>query len=131
MHRGARSTYRKVRDCGAFDFALVGAAIRVTLAGNMVRSARAALSGVAAAPWRSTDAEKVLAGKPRDAATISAAAEAAVKDARAIGKNDYKIALARGVREETLAGLAKAEGAGSGRPRAPARGPVAPRWALR
>ena len=37
---GARSTYRKVRDRGAFDFALVGAAIRLTLAGGLVRSAR-------------------------------------------------------------------------------------------
>jgi len=105
---GARSTYRKVRDRGAFDFALVGAAIRVTLAGNLVRTARVVLSGVAAVPWRSTDAEKALAGKPLDAGTISAAAAAAVKDAMAIGKNDYKIALARGVLEETLTGLAKA-----------------------
>jgi xanthine dehydrogenase YagS FAD-binding subunit len=105
---GARSTYRKVRERGAFDFALAGAAIRVGLAGNQVRSARVVLSGVAPVPWRSTDAEKALAGKPLDAATISAAAEAAVKDAIAIGKNDYKIALARGVLEETLTGLAKA-----------------------
>ena len=105
---GARSTYRKVRDRGAFDFALVGAAIRVTLAGNLVRTARVVLSGVAAVPWRSTDEGKALAGKPLDAGTISAAAAAAVKDAMAIGKNDYKIALARGVLEETLTGLAKA-----------------------
>jgi xanthine dehydrogenase YagS FAD-binding subunit len=104
---GTRSTYRKVRDRGAFDFALVGAAIRVTLAGNLVRTARVVLSGVAAVPWRSADAEKALAGKPLDAATISTAAAAAVKDAMAIGKNDYKIALARGVLEETLTGLAK------------------------
>ena len=105
---GVRSTYRKVRERGAFDFALVGAAIRVVLAGNQVRTARVVLSGVAAAPWRSTDAEKALTGKPLDAATISAAAAAAVKDATGIGKNEYKIALARGVLEETLTGLAKA-----------------------
>jgi xanthine dehydrogenase YagS FAD-binding subunit len=105
---GARSTYRKVRERGAFDFALVGAAIRVTLVGSQVRTARVVLSGVAPVPWRSADAEKALAGKSLDPATISAAAEAAVKDAIAIGKNEYKIALARGVLEETLTGLAKA-----------------------
>ncbi len=105
---GARSTYLKVRERGAFDFALVGAAIRVTLVGSQVRSARVVLSGVAPAPWRSTEAEKALTGKPLDPATISAAAAAAVKDATAIGKNEYKIVLARGVLEETLTGLAKA-----------------------
>ena len=105
---GTRSTYRKVRERGAFDFALVGAAIRLTMAGNQVRTARVVLSGVAPVPWRSTDAEKALAGKPLDPATLSAGAGAAVKDAIAIGKNEYKIALARGVLEETLTGLAKA-----------------------
>ena len=104
---GARSTYRKVRDRGAFDFALVGAAIKLTMAGNQVRTARVVLSGVAPVPWRCTDAEKTLTGKPLAAANITAAAEAAVKDAIAIGKNEYKIALARGVLEETLSGLAK------------------------
>jgi len=43
---GVRSTYRKVRDRGAFDFALAGAAIAVALAGGNVRFARVVLSGV-------------------------------------------------------------------------------------
>lgn len=105
---GARSTYRKVRDRGAFDFALVGAAIVVMQAEGKVRSVRIALSGVAPVPWRSTDAEGTLVGKPLNAATVAAAAEAAMKDAVAIGKNEYKIALVRGVLEETLLGLAEA-----------------------
>ena len=105
---GARSTYRKVRERAAFDFALAGAAVVVALAEGKVRTARIALSGVAAAPWRSTDAEKALAGKPLDSASIAAAAEAAVKDAAPVGKNEYKIALVRGVLEETLGRLAQA-----------------------
>ena len=105
---GARGTYRKVRERGAFDFALAGAAIVVTLADGKVRTARIALSGVAPVPWRSADAEKALVGKPLDAASISVAAEAAVKDAAAIGKNEYKIALVRGILEETLNRLAQA-----------------------
>lgn len=105
---GARSTYRKVRERGAFDFALAGAAIVVTLAEGKVRSARIVLSGVAPVPWRSAAAEQALAGKPLDAASIAGAAEAAVKDASAPGKNEYKIALVRGVLEETLGRLAQA-----------------------
>jgi xanthine dehydrogenase YagS FAD-binding subunit len=104
---GVRSTYRKVRDRGAFDFALAGAAIAVALAGGNVRFARVVLSGVAPVPWRSAEAEKALVGQPLDAATIEAAAAAAVKDAAAPGKNEYKIALVRGILEEVLLGLAK------------------------
>lgn len=103
---GLRSTYRKVRERGAFDFALAGAAIAVTLADGKVATARVVLSGVAAAPWRSAEAEKALAGKPLDNATVEAAAAAAVKDAVAIGKNEYKVAMVRGILEETLLGLA-------------------------
>jgi len=105
---GARSTYRKVRERAAFDFALAGAAVVVALAEGKVRTARIALSGVAPVPWRSADAEKALAGKPLDSASIAAAAEAAVKDAAPVGKNEYKIALVRGVLEETLGRLAQA-----------------------
>lgn len=103
---GARSTYRKIRDRGAFDFALVGAAIVVTMADGKVRTARVVLSGVAPAPWRSTDAEKELVGKPLDAATATLAAAAAVKDATPLANNEYKVPLVRGMLEETLVGLA-------------------------
>ncbi len=105
---GARSTYRKVRERGAFDFALAGAAIVVTLAEGKVRAARIVLSGVAPVPWRSAAAEQALAGKPLDAASIAGAAEAAVKDAAPPGKNEYKIALVRGILKETLGRLAQA-----------------------
>jgi len=103
---GARGAYRKVRDRGAFDFALAGAAIVVALAGGKVTAARVVLSGVAPAPWRSAEAEKALVGRSLDAATVAQAAAAAVKDAAPLPRNEYKIALVRGVLEETLLGLA-------------------------
>lgn len=105
---GMRSTYRKVRERGAFDFALVGAAIRMTLAENLVQSVRVVLSGVAPVPWRSVEAERALTGKPLDATAIEAAAAAAVKDSAPISKNEYKIALVRGVLEESLDRLRQA-----------------------
>jgi xanthine dehydrogenase YagS FAD-binding subunit len=103
---GARGKYRKVRERGAFDFAMAGAAIIVTLSGGKVGTARVVLSGVAPIPWRSTEAEKALIGKSLDAATAAIAAEAAVKDATALPKNEYKIPLVRGILEETLTALA-------------------------
>jgi xanthine dehydrogenase YagS FAD-binding subunit len=105
---GARSTYRKVRERGAFDFALVGAAILVALAGGKVQTARVVLSGVAPVPWRSADAEKALVGKSLDAATAAAVAAAAVTDATALPSNEFKVPLVRGVVEETLIGLSAA-----------------------
>jgi len=103
---GARSTYRKVRERGAFDFAVAGAAIVVAIAEGKVRTARIVLSGVAPAPWRSAEAEKEIVGKALDGAAISAAAAAAVKGAAPLADNGYKVPLVRGILEEVLAGLA-------------------------
>ncbi len=103
---GARSTYRKVRERGAFDFAVAGAAIVVAFAEGKVRSARIVLSGVAPVPWRPPDAEKELTGKALDGPSIRAAAAAAVKDAAPLADNAYKVPLVRGILEEVLAGLA-------------------------
>lgn len=103
---GTRSLYRKVRERGAFDFALAGAAVVVTMAGDKVQTARIVLSGVAPVPWRSADAEKALAGKTLDETTVAAAAAAAIKDASPLPKNEFKAPLIAGVLRETLLALA-------------------------
>jgi xanthine dehydrogenase YagS FAD-binding subunit len=102
---GARSVYRKVRERAAFDFALAGAAIVVTVVDGTVQTARIVLSGVAPAPWRSTEAEKAIIGKPLDVASAAAAAEAAVKDAVPLSGNEYKVPMVRGILEQTLTQL--------------------------
>ena len=48
----------------------------------------------------------MLAGKPLDSGVVEAAAQAAVQGAAALEKNQYKIALVRGILEETLLGIA-------------------------
>jgi xanthine dehydrogenase YagS FAD-binding subunit len=103
---GARSLYRKVRERAAFDFALAGAAIVLTIVEAKVRTARIVLSGVAPVPWRSAEAEKAIIGKSLDAAAVVAAAAAAVKDAMPMADNGYKVPLVRGILEETLTTLA-------------------------
>jgi xanthine dehydrogenase YagS FAD-binding subunit len=101
-----RSKYRKVRERGAFDFALAGAAVVVRIAAGKVASARVVLSGVAPVPWRSEDAEKALIGKVLDEATVSAAGVAAVKSASPLSRNGYKVSMVQGILEETLLALA-------------------------
>jgi xanthine dehydrogenase YagS FAD-binding subunit len=103
---GARGAYRKVRERGAFDFALAGAAIVLTIADAKVKTARVVLGGVAPVPWRSAEAEQALVGKPLDAPTAAAAAAAAVKAAEPLGENGYKVPLVRGIMEEALLALA-------------------------
>lgn len=105
---GLRSSYRKVRARRAWDFALAGVALAVHFNGAAAEKARVVLSGVAPVPWRSQEAEEILVGKHLDANLAAKAAEAAIKNARPMTKNAYKIPLLRGVLEEELLAIAKA-----------------------
>jgi xanthine dehydrogenase YagS FAD-binding subunit len=97
-----RSSYRKVRARGAWDFALAGVALRLLLADNRLERVRVVLSGVAPVPWRAREAEKVLAGKTLDEAAASLAASAAVQDAQPLSNNAYKIHIVKGIVYESL-----------------------------
>jgi xanthine dehydrogenase YagS FAD-binding subunit len=63
--------------------------------GNNVASARVVLGAVAPVPWRSRPAEQALAGKPLNAETAMAAAEAAVGEAQPMSGNAYKVQIAK------------------------------------
>ncbi len=101
-----RSTYRKVRARGAWDFALAGLAAVLEVTDGRVGNARLVLSGVAPIPWRVTAAEQALTGNPLDSETISRVAAVCVANARPMLHNGYKIDLVRGVVQETLGALA-------------------------
>ena len=92
---GQRSAYVKLRDRASYEFALASAAAAVDLNGNTIRAARLALGGVATKPWRSHEAEKVLTGAPANSYTFRAAAEAALKSAKPLRHNAFKIELAK------------------------------------
>jgi len=103
---GLRSSYRKVRGRGAWDFALAGVAIALAVKDGRVERARVAFSGVAPVPWRSEPVEQVLVGKALTPAVAAEAAEAGVKGAVALEKNGYKIPLLQGVITESVLALA-------------------------
>ena len=100
--------YRKVRDRASYAFALVSVAVVVATERGVITSARVAFGGVAHKPWRSPEAEAVLARKPATMATFSAAADAAMADAAGRGHNDFKIELAKRTLCRTLALAAQA-----------------------
>jgi xanthine dehydrogenase YagS FAD-binding subunit len=92
---GFRAGYYEVRQKTAFDWPLATAAIGLELDGETVRSARVVLGQVAPKPWVSAEAAQALAGKRIDEQVADAAGQAAVRGAKGLGRNDYKIQLAR------------------------------------
>lgn len=92
---GAKSAYLKLRDRASYEFALASAAVVVKVDAGRIAFARVALGGVGTKPWRSVDAEKVLMGKPANAMTFRAAAEAALHGAKPQSQNGFKIELAK------------------------------------
>ncbi|KPK07582.1 MAG: molybdopterin dehydrogenase [Gemmatimonas sp. SG8_28] len=99
---GQRSSYRKVRGRGAWDFALAGVALRIVITDGRVADARVVLSGAAPVPWRSRPTEDIIRGTALEPGVCRQAAEAAMRDARPLKRNGYKIPLFRGVIEEAL-----------------------------
>jgi xanthine dehydrogenase YagS FAD-binding subunit len=103
MGARARSSYRKVRTRGSWDFALVSVALALHYGEDgSIAAARVVLGGVAPYPWRAVAAEKVLAGKKPDAAVAAAAAAAALEGASPLRDNAYKVQMAKGAVEEAL-----------------------------
>ena len=99
---GLRSSYRKVRTRGAWDFALAGVALAIVFDGDTVRSARIFLSGAAPVPWQAKAAEAAIVGTKLDAATVEKAAAATVASAEPLQLNGYKIPLFEGLMKEQL-----------------------------
>ena len=89
----AHSHYLKIRDRASYEFALVSVAVAVELTAGTVRSARVALGGVAARPWRAQAAEAELLGRPFGSASIAAAGAAAVRGAQTRPENAFKVRL--------------------------------------
>ncbi len=105
--QGLRSSYRKVRARGSWDFALAGIALALRFNGGKLAGARIVLGGAAPIPWRSPDAEDAIVGRPLDESTIARAAAAAMKAVQPLEHNEYKIDLFKGLLAEELAAHAQ------------------------
>jgi len=101
-----KSSYRKVRARGSWDFAMAGLALAISLKAGKVDRVRAVLSGVAPTPWRSLNIEQALLQKKLDLVTITKAGEAAIVGAKPLEHNAYKLQMVRGVVEEVLGAIA-------------------------
>jgi xanthine dehydrogenase YagS FAD-binding subunit len=99
---GSRSAYRKLKEKESFDWPLVEACVAADLSGGRIRESRIVLGHVASVPWRSKEAEAVLAGQSPSPELFRKAADAAVQSAKPLSQNAFKVRLARVTLERTL-----------------------------
>ena len=109
---GVKSVHYEIRQKQAFDWPLAVAAVAFNMDGNTVRSARVIMGYVAPVPWISNEAAQALEGKEVNEQTADAAGKAAVANAKSLGKNAYKIQLARVAVKRAILQAAQGKAAG-------------------
>jgi xanthine dehydrogenase YagS FAD-binding subunit len=90
-----RSRYVKARDRQSFAFALASCAGSIEVAASRIANARIALGGVGTKPWRCAEAEQAIVGLSPTKETFMKAAEVALRGAKPLNGNEFKITLAK------------------------------------
>ena len=85
----------EIRQKALFDWPLAMSAVALKMDGSTVKSARIVLGYVAPVPWISQEAAQAMVGKGVLDDTADAAGDTAVKSARPLSHNAYKVQLAR------------------------------------
>jgi xanthine dehydrogenase YagS FAD-binding subunit len=106
IREGARSSYVKVRERASYEYALVSAAAVLSLEAGIITRASLVLGSVAQKPWPLTEAERQLVGQPPTREAVLPIVRQALKAARPLSRNGYKVAMAAGAatRAVVLAG---------------------------
>lgn len=104
---GAKAAHYEVRQKAAFDWPLATCAALLEMNGGTVKSARIVMGHVAPIPWVSNEAAQAITGKQITEETADAAGAAAVANAKSLGRNGYKIKLARVAVKRAILNAAK------------------------
>ncbi|MFQ5537910.1 MAG: FAD binding domain-containing protein [Gemmatimonadota bacterium] len=107
---GAAHYFEKVRDRGSWDFALASVAAVFRTDGERIADARMAVNGVAPYPLRLHAVERLVKGELLTPELEAEAGGAAIRGARALRYNDYKIPLLRNLVRRALRSARGAEG---------------------
>ncbi|MGD8306455.1 MAG: xanthine dehydrogenase family protein subunit M [Ignavibacteria bacterium] len=97
-----RSSYTKIKERGAWDFAIVSIGSVIEINNNVIKKGRIAFGGVAPKPWIDENLNKHLAGLKLNETPIETVAANVLIDANALEKNKYKIILARNLVRKVL-----------------------------
>jgi xanthine dehydrogenase YagS FAD-binding subunit len=108
---GASYYFEKARDRQSWDFALVSVAAVMKVEGGTVRDVRLVANSVAPYPLRLKAAEAQVRGKAVDDQVAQAAGDTAIRGARPLHQNSFKVPLMRNlvrraVREATATATA-------------------------
>lgn len=98
-----QGVYLKLRDRASYAFALVSVAGALDLSDGRIKDVRLAIGGVAHKPWRATEAEKFLIGKTADKSTFQQAAEIALREAKPLDYNTFKVEMSKRAIRRALA----------------------------
>lgn len=90
-----RHGHYEVRYKESHDWPLTFVTVVLGVQGQTIQTARVVMGAVAPVPWRSQDAERALVGRPLNEATAVAAGEAAVREAKPLSRNGYKVQVCR------------------------------------
>ena len=92
---GSATAYYEVRQKHGFDWPVATATVALSTIAKKVTAASIVLGHVAPTPWRSREAENLLTGQTLDESIAASASEAALKPAKSLGQNGYKIQVAK------------------------------------
>jgi xanthine dehydrogenase YagS FAD-binding subunit len=93
--RNLRSASYEVRFKPSHDWPIAMATAVLTMNGATVQTSRIVMGAVAPIPWRVPAAEAALVGRQMTEAVAAAAAEAALKGAKPMSGNAYKVQVAK------------------------------------
>jgi xanthine dehydrogenase YagS FAD-binding subunit len=91
--KGGKSSSYEVRQKLSSDWPLVQVAVAMQMEGGKAKSVRVVLGHVAPTPLLSDEAAEAIEGKAVSEETAAAAGEAAVKGAKPLAQNGYKVRL--------------------------------------
>jgi xanthine dehydrogenase YagS FAD-binding subunit len=92
---GMRSATYEVRQKESLDWPLAAASVALKISGGQVSAAKIVLGHVAPTPWAADQAARSLVGKSVTETTASEAGDAAVRGAKLLSQNGYKVQLTR------------------------------------
>ncbi len=101
---GASFYWEKVEDRKSWDFALVSVARAMRVSNGSITEARVAVNGVAPYPMRLDAVEAAVRGRPLSEETAQMGGEVAIRRAKALRHNDYKLPLLRNLVRRALRG---------------------------
>lgn len=96
VREGQRSAYVKVRERASYEYALVSSAVALRLERGRIAEIAVVLGSVAQKPWRLASAERGLIGLPPKREEVLPVLRDALRYARPLKHNGYKITMAAG-----------------------------------